>query len=163
MKLPRGLVYLGRAFVLGLALVLTLLTQGEVASVQAGTLQSLTVSNPRCQQASTLSGACAIAIANISATGSDATFERITISINGKTRANLQGFFDSAGYLNGAMLGDELKVACGGKGAGGDPNYGNLYTVQIQANMYANSPSTDTANVYCPYYDGKVYLPDIAR
>lgn len=163
MKFPALATLLWRGLLLGLGLALLLISPGASRPVQAGTLTGFTLSNPRCVQVRVDNGACSISFASASASGSDTTFQRITVSINNKLRVNLQGFFDTSGSLYSNMLPGGLQVACGRPGAGGDPKFGNLYVLQVQANMYSNPPAIDTASVYCPYYDGKVFLPAIER
>lgn len=164
MKLRPAVNLIWRALFAGLGLLLLLISPGGSPAAQGATLNQLNVSNPKCVQSRVDSGACTISISGISAIGSpDASLTYITISINGKMRANMQGFFEYYGYLYSTMMPNGLNVACGRPGDGGDPNYGSLYTVQVQANIYGGSPYVDTANVYCPYYDGKVFLPDVVR
>jgi hypothetical protein len=97
------------------------------------------------------------------ASTTDSSFSRIEISIGGKVRLRLQSFFENAGYLSQDMLGQGLKVACGGPGAGGVSGYGNVFGVQLTGYATGSSPVTDIANVTCPYYLGKLYLPVVRR
>jgi hypothetical protein len=59
------------------------------------------------------------------------------------------------------MMGKGLQVFCGGPNASGVPGYGLQYSVGISAIVTGSSPITDTANVTCPYFESRLYLPMI--
>ncbi len=91
------------------------------------------------------------------------TFSRIEISIEGKVRLRMQSFFESSAYLSESMLGSGLKVPCGGPNASGVPGFGKVYSVQLTGYTIPGSPVTDIANVTCPYYEGKIFLPTVRK
>jgi hypothetical protein len=122
---------------------------------------SLTVSNPYCAQASPISPTCLIYVRYISATSTDPNFRGIQISIDGKARAFFSNFFETSTYINDSMMGKGLQVFCGGPNASGVPGYGLQYSVGISAIVTGSSPITDTANVTCPYFESRLYLPMI--
>jgi hypothetical protein len=124
---------------------------------------SLTVSNPYCAQALPPSSTCFINMRTISATSSDPNFLGVEITVNGKTRARFSNFFETSTYFNQLMLGKGLQVMCGKPNASGVPNYGLQYSVGISAIVSGSSPITDTANVTCPAYESKAYLPTIRK
>lgn len=66
--------------------------------------------------------------------------------------AHTQGFFQTSMYVPYSMLGQGFKVACGAKGAGGDPILGNAYAYTIRARDSANLSSANYGTVYCPPY-----------
>ena len=64
--------------------------------------------------------------------------------------AHTQGFFQTSRYVPYNMLGQGVKVACGSKGAGGDPSLGAAYAYTIRARDSANLGSANYGTVYCP-------------
>jgi hypothetical protein len=145
---------------LGLGLTQVLAGEPVHAAPQAVTM---TVSNPYCVQDIETAGTCLINLRYFYASTSDSSFNHIEIAINGKVRADMTGFFENSAYLNDAMLGNGLKVACGGKNASGIPDMGLQYAVTLSGFATGSSPIVDIANVTCPYYQGKVYLPVLRK
>ena len=129
-----------RSFLLMILLLgLTSALAGESvhAAPQAVTM---TVSNPYCVQDVETSGACLINLRYFYASTSDSSFNHIEVAINGKVRAYMIGFFEKSAYLNYAMLGKGLKVACGGKNASGIPDMGLQYAVTFSGFATGSSP-----------------------
>jgi len=124
---------------------------------------SMTVSNPYCVQDVETTGSCLINLGYFYAYTTDSSFSHIEIAINGKVRANMSGFFENSAYLTGPMLGNGLKVACGGKNISGIPDMGRQYVVTLSGFATGSSPVVDIANVTCPYYQGKTYLPLLTK
>ncbi len=143
---------------IGLALALT----GEQARAAPAAL-TMNVSKPYCTQSITQLGACYINVSSFSASTTDLSFSRIEISIDGKVRLRMQGFFENSASLSNLMLGDGLKVPCGGQNASGVPGYGKVYSVNLTGYTTTGSPVSDIANVTCPFYAGKIYLPVVGR
>jgi hypothetical protein len=123
----------------------------------------LTVSNPYCAQALPPSSTCFINVRTISATSSDPNFLGLEITINGKARARLSNYFETSTYLNQLMLGKGLKVICGRPNASGVPGFGLQYSVGISTIVAGSSSITDTANVTCPSYESKAFLPAVRK
>ncbi len=73
------------------------------------------------------------------------------------------GFFESSGYLSPSMLPGGLKVTCGRANDGGLPGYGRSYSIMANAYLADGSSSSASATVFCPAFDGQVYLPMIGR
>ena len=124
---------------------------------------TMIVSNPYCVQDVETAGSCLINLRYFSASTSDSSFSHIEIAINGKVRANMSGFFENSAYLTGPMLGNGLKVACGGKNVSGIPDMGRQYVVTLSGFATGSSPVVDSANVTCPYYQRKTYLPVLMK
>ena len=124
---------------------------------------SMTVSNPYCVQDVNTAGSCRINLRYFYASTTDASFSHIEIAIDGKVRARMNGFFENSAYLTGPILGDGLKVACGGKNVSGVPDMGRQYAVTLTGFATGSSPVVDIANVTCPYYQGETYLPLITK
>ena len=124
---------------------------------------TMIVSNPYCVQDVETAGSCLINLRYFYAYTADSSFSHIEIAINGKVRANMSGFFENSAYLTGPMLGNGLKVACGGKNSSGIPDMGRQYVVTLSGFATGSSPVVDSANVTCPYYQGKTYLPLLTK
>jgi hypothetical protein len=73
----------------------------------------------------------------------------VTINALGPV-ARYQGFFQTSMYVPYNMAGNGYRVACGPKGAGGDPGWGNAYAWTIRARDSANLSSANYGTVYCP-------------
>jgi hypothetical protein len=65
--------------------------------------------------------------------------------------ARSSGFFQTSMYIPYNMLGQGFKVACGPKGAGGNPDLGNAYSYTIRARDSAGLSSANYGTVYCPF------------
>jgi hypothetical protein len=140
-----------------------LITTSGSARMVANSGVTLTVNNPYCAQASPSSSTCLINVRNISATSSDPNFRGVQITINGKTRAFFSNFFETSVFINDGMMGKGLQVTCGRPKASGLPGYGLQYSVGISAIVSGSSPTTDTANVTCPSFESKSYLPMLKK
>jgi hypothetical protein len=158
-------IRLRRPFFLLLSLIVVLQFRGE--RVQAAPLQatsiSITMSNPSCVQVLPPSGACSIQAGSVFASGSDATFSRLEVLVDGKLRVYMSGFFESSAYLAYPMMPGGLTVACGRSNASGSPNYGKAYSVAANAYMVDGTSASASMTVFCPAYDGATYLPVIRK
>ena len=156
---------LGRLFLLLLGLIPILQFSGVLAPVtplQAASV-SIQMSNPACMQVSPSSGTCSIQVGSLTATGSDQTFSRLEVLVNGKLRVYMGGFFESSAFLNYRMVPGGLAVACGRPNDGGLPNYGRSYSLTANAYMADGTSASDSMTVFCPAYDGKTFLPLIQK
>lgn len=135
---------------------------GSTRTLASGAV-TLTVNNPYCAQALPSSGICLINLRNISATSTDPNFLGVRITINGKTRAFFSKFFETSVYINQGMIGNGLQVVCGRPNASGVPGSGQIYSVGISAIVSGSSPTTDTANVTCPSFESRSYLPMLKK
>jgi hypothetical protein len=135
--------------------------RGEV--VQAAPLQvtsvSITMSDPSCVQVRPPSGTCALQLGYLVASGSDTSFSRLEVLVDGKLRAYMGGFFESTAYLANPMIPGGLMVTCGRSNASGTPDYGKAYSVAANAYMVDGTSASDSMTVFCPAYDGVTYLP----
>lgn len=146
--------------VLSLALAM-IVPAANAAPIPTATL-NLGMSNPSCAEASPQTGMCTLQIRSLTAVGSaGSSLSNVELSVNGKLRLRMIGFFESSAYLDNKMLGDGLYVPCGGKNAGGNPAYGNVYTLSADAYLSDNTHSSASAQLTCPYYEGKTYLPSV--
>ena len=124
---------------------------------------TMIVSNPYCVQDIETAGSCLVNLRYFYASTTDSSFSHIEIAIDGKVRARMSGFFENSAYLTGPMLGNGLKVACGGKNISGIPDMGRQYVVTLSGFATGSSPVVDSANVTCPYYQRKTYLPVLMK
>lgn len=128
-----------------------------------GAAISLNVSNPYCSQAVPATSTCWINVRNISAASSDPNFLGVQITVNGKTRAMFSNFFETTVNINEKMIGKGLQVVCGRPNASGVQGYGLKYQVGISAVFSGSGATTDTANVTCPSYEARLYLPELNK
>ena len=122
---------------------------------------TLTVSNPYCSLVTPSTGACYINIRYLSA--SDPLLTHVEITVNGKVRAYMTGFFETSAALSAGMLNDGLQVVCGKPNVSGIPNLGYQYSVGISVYANGSPTTTDTAVVTCPAFEAKINLPFIKR
>ena len=152
---------LRRVVLLSALLILALHFPGESSHAASPSASSITLSmsNPTCFRVLPANGACSVQINSLAATGSDPSFARIEILVNGKLRVYVGGFFEATGYLTSHMLPGGLMVACGRLNEGGSPNFGRAYTVTANAYMVDNTSATDSMTVLCPAFEGKTFIP----
>jgi hypothetical protein len=145
------------------SLILVLFLAGE--PVRAATLQSVTlyVSNPSCTQPQPATGACYINLRYFYAVSTDPNFNHIEITVDGKVRFRMTGFFETSAYMVGQMLGKGLLVTCGLPGESGVAGFGHVYSVGLSAFVNGSSPITDFANVTCPSFVSKNYVPAVDK
>ena len=134
----------------------------QAAPLHASTI-SLTMSNPSCSEAVSSNGACSIEIGNLAASGSDPSFSRIEVLIDGKLRVYMAGFFESTAYLNPPMLPGGLAVKCGRPNSGGSPDYGKAYLLTVNAYMADGTSASDSQNVFCPAFEATIYMPVVHK
>jgi len=150
------------SLIIGLSFLL-ICASGSTRTKAEGAAASLNVSNPYCTQPMPASSTCLINMRSISATSSDPNFLGVQIAIDGKTRAFFSNFFETSVSINERMMGKGLQVVCGKPNASGVPGYGLQYHVGISAVVSGSSATTDTANVNCPSYEDRLYLPAVIK
>ena len=77
----------------------------------------------------------------------------LRVEINGKIRANHQGFFQQVIFIPDTMYSRGFWVGCGVPGLGGDPNLGKAHSIVIRAEDSSGLKSTNYATVLCPYHE----------
>jgi len=147
-----------RRLLLLAGLILLLTFRGESTRVSAQSVSvSVQLSNPSCVQ---VGSACSIQFGGISASGSDPSFSRLEVLVDGKLRVWAGGFFESTAYLTPRMTPAGLKVACGLPGAGGQAGYGKSHLIAVNAYMADGVTSANAAAaVFCPSFEAKSFLP----
>jgi hypothetical protein len=148
-----------RVFILSALLVLGFSSEPSRAASRLPTSISVSMSNPTCYQVLPANGACSIQINSLTASGSDASFARVELLVNGKLRINMAGFFEASASLTSQMIPGGLMVACGRLNEGGLPNYGRAYTVTVIAYMADNTSATGSKVVLCPAFEGSTFIP----
>ncbi len=151
---------LRRTFFLWLGLITVLPFPGELAQAASVTVQ---MSNPSCVQVLPADGTCSIQVGNVIASGSDQTFSRLEVLMNGKLRIYMGGFFEASADLTHSMVPGGLSVACGRPNDGGLANYGRSYLLTANAYMGDGTSASSSTTVFCPAYDGKTFLPLIEK
>lgn len=149
--------------ILGLLLLVQLRGEPVQAAPAPAASISLNMSNPVCVQALPASGTCSIQFASLYASGSDTSFSRVEVLVNGKLRAIVTGFFESSASLTYGMLPGGLKVKCGRPNASGRPDYGLSYSLVANAYMIDGTSAFNSSTIFCPAYDGKTYVPLIRK
>jgi hypothetical protein len=152
-------------FFLLIGLILVLQFPGELthaAPLQQSSV-SIQMSNPSCHQVLPASGECSLQIGSLIASGSDPSFSRVEVLVNGKLRIYMGGFFESSAYLTYPMMPGGLAVACGRPDDGGLPSYGKAYSLTANAFMVDGTSATDSLTVFCPAFDGKIYAPLVRK
>lgn len=76
----------------------------------------------------------------------------LTIELDGRFVARNQGFFQTSMTIPASMHGQGYKMACGAKGAGGNPDFGNAYRYTIRARDSSDLDATNYGTVFCPPY-----------
>jgi hypothetical protein len=74
----------------------------------------------------------------------------MTIEIDGRLRAVVQGFFQNNAFVPADMYRPGFEVACGNLGAGGVPGRGNLYSYVIKAQESGGLTAANYGTVVCP-------------
>ena len=124
---------------------------------------SLQISNPACFQVLPASGMCSLQIGSLTASGSDSSFSRVEVLVNGKLRVYMGGFFESSANLTNRMMPGGLAVVCGRPNDGGSPDYGKAYSLMANAYMGDGTSSSDSTNVFCPAYTANLFLPIVHK
>jgi len=88
----------------------------------------------------------------------------ITIKIDGKMRANYQGFFQSNAYISNKSNGLGFQVSCGYEGADGYAGLGYRHTYAISYVNSLGNGELHTGYVHCPANNLlPVYLPLLSK
>jgi len=87
----------------------------------------------------------------------------MTVEIDGRQRASVNGFFQTYMYLSGDMFDPGFKVVCGPPGAGGKPELGYSHSYTIRARETGGLGAANYGSVYCPADLAQIYLPIVLR
>jgi len=87
----------------------------------------------------------------------------MTVEIDGRQRARVNGFFQTYAYLPGDMFDPGFKVVCGPPEAGGQPELGFSYSYAIRARETGGLTAANYGSVSCPADLAQIYLPVVLR
>ena len=87
----------------------------------------------------------------------------MTVSIDGRLRANHSGFFQTSMFVPGDMYDPGFRVTCGLPGAGGVAGMGNTYSYIIRARETSGLAAANYGSVTCPADVVQVFVPLIVR
>jgi len=87
----------------------------------------------------------------------------MTVSIDGRLRANHSGFFQTSMFVPGEMYDPGFRVTCGFPGAGGVAGMGNTYSYIIRARETSGLAAANYGSVTCPADVVQVFVPLIVR
>ncbi len=144
--------------ILCLGLLAAFSNENAHAAIQATTF---TINNPYCTQLLPSTGTCTINIRSISA--SDPSLSHLEIIVNGKVRAFVSTFFETSLTLNENMVPRGIQVPCGRPNASNIPTLGLQYSVGLTLYTTGSPAITDTANVICPAFKSRTYIPVVRR
>lgn len=87
----------------------------------------------------------------------------MTVVIDSRMRAYHAGFFQTAMYVPGDMVGRGFRVNCGAPGSGGVPGFGRSYDYILRARYTDSSTSSSRGAALCPADIVPAYLPLVWR
>lgn len=122
------------------------------ASVEQPNISFIDSPSATCYQPDLAQDACYINWYYLSVNAAPNYMITMTVTLNPKPVAHVQGFFQTSMYVPYNMLGQGFKVACGALGAGGNPTLGNAYAYTVRARDSVNLGSANYGTVYCPAY-----------
>lgn len=128
---------------------------------QTPDLSALASQTPFCYKPRLRTDTCLVSWYQLSVSTTDpARMSSLTITIDGKLRANFQGFFQNSFYIPYSLFKPGFQVACGYLGASGVAGMGKRYTYVVYAIDSTNASVTNSGNVVCPANDLlRNYLP----
>ena len=127
-------------------------------------LTFITSPSPTCTNPVRNTGSCYINWYYINVSTTDGAYiNNMFIKINGKAVARYNAFFQQSMYIPGALQGRGFWVSCGLPGAGGDPEWGNVYTYEIRARDTSGAEAVNHGSVMCPADTVYVYIPSVRR
>lgn len=95
--------------------------------------------------------ACYVQWGYFSVTASDSQYIiDLRLSIDGRLRANYEGFFQTSMYVPGDMPSPGFKVSCGLIGSDGDPDFGHSYSWEAHARETGGLSAANYGTVQCP-------------
>ena len=106
---------------------------------------------PTCYRPQEFTDVCYIEWAALSAsTVAPHNLISMSVSIDGRLRLYMAGFFQSAANLPPDMFARGFKVACGPPGAGGNPLWGATHAFEIRARDSSGAFNAVSGSVACP-------------
>jgi len=135
--------------------------QGEVESPAISFIDNPTAT---CYRLVAGTGECYIQWNYLNVTASSSQYViSMTVSIDGRLRANHSGFFQTSMFVPGEMYDPGFRVTCGFPGAGGVAGMGNTYSYIIRARETSGLAAANYGSVTCPADVVQVFVPLIVR
>jgi len=75
----------------------------------------------------------------------------MTVEIDGRLRAVMQGFFQTYAFVPAEMLAPGFAVPCGAPGDGGDPNRGAAVAYVLRARETGGLTAANYGTAWCPF------------
>lgn len=120
----------------------------EPAGPQSPALSFIENPSPICYQPVASQNICYITWSYLQVSTSSPNYVlSMTVSIDGRLRANHSGFFQTSMLVPGEMYGPGLQVACGPRNAAGA---GNTYSYIVRARDTAGQSTSNFGSVTCP-------------
>ena len=120
--------------------------------------------SPTCYRPAQRTGSCYIQWSYLYVSASSPQYlVTMTVTIDGRLRANHAGFFQGAMYVPGGMYGPGFEVACGLPGASGVPAMGRTYSYAIRARETGGAGAANYGSVTCPADGISLFVPLIAK
>lgn len=140
-------------------------TTEEVQLPSSPDISNLVTLTPNCYKTHLRSDTCYVSWYRMTVqTTAPARMRSLTITIDGKLRANFQGFFQSSFTLVQGIFNPGFQVSCGSEGSGGVAGMGRTYNYTIYAVDSNSSSISNTGNVVCPANNLlRTYLPVIKK
>lgn len=136
----------------------------ETESVEIDAISIIQSKSPSCILPVPHTGTCYIKWGEISVNTTDSSYiNYLYIKINNKGVAYHRGFFQQYMNIPSEMYGSGFRVTCGFPGAGGTPDFGNIYTYEIRAADTSGATTANFGSVLCPADIVNIYLPAVRR
>jgi hypothetical protein len=129
------------------------------------TISTIESPSPTCYRPGLHSNICRVnwGLVRVS-TVSPRTIVSVTLTIDGRMRANYQGYFQSSLSVEPGFHGDGFQVACGFEGVDGVAGMGRVYDWRLKALDSEGLEATNKGTVTCPaWHPISVYLPLVQR
>jgi hypothetical protein len=109
-------------------------------------------STPTCFLADPRTGTCSVEWSYLYVTADSGPYIiSMSVEIDGRIRANSNGFFQTYMYLPSDIFGSGFEMPCGLAGAGGVPGLGELYSFVVRAKQSDGLTSSSSGAFYCPF------------
>ena len=140
-------------------------TSEEVQLPSSPDISNLVTLTPNCYKTYLRSDTCYVSWYRMTVqTTAPARMRSLTITIDGKLRANFQGFFQSSFTLVQGIFNPGFQVSCGSEGSGGVAGMGQTYSYTIRAVDSNSDGILASGNVVCPANNLlPIYLPVIKK
>jgi hypothetical protein len=126
--------------------------RGRDAGAQSPTISFIANPTATCDRPEKLSSTCRIAWEYLYVTADAGQYILdMTVEIDGRFRALMQGFFQTYVYVPAEMLAPGFGVPCGAPGAGGDPNRGAAISYVLRARESSGLSAANYGTVWCPF------------